>query len=440
MSNPTWFLLVGAVLLFMALTAARIKRLPLSTAIVYLGVGVVLGPSFANQFHFNPLEHSALLEVITELAVIISLFAAGLKLAAPVGARIWWVPFRLATVSMVTTVGLTALVGVALLDLPLGAAVLLGAILAPTDPVLATDVQVRGTHDDDRLRFALTGEAGLNDGTAFPMVMLGLGLLGLHDVGENFGRWWLVDVLWACFCGVAVGGALGAGTAWLTRRLAARGIYSEFTEDFLGLGLIALSYGLSLLLLGYGFLAVFAAGFMLHRSEMRFGMFSEDREHLVRENRLDASSRGDASHMSKVTLSFVEQLERMGEAALLILLGGMLFVDSWHGTYVAAALILLFLIRPLGVFVGLLGSEGSFATKATIGWFGVRGIGSLYYLMYAIQHGLETPHAVTLVSVVLIAVTLSIVLHGVTVTPLMKAYARRKKGTAPSRRPVDRQK
>ena len=425
MSNATWFLIIGAVLLFMALTAARIKRLPLSTAIVYLCVGAVLGPSFANQFHFNPLEHSALLEVITEVAVIISLFAAGLKLAAPVGARIWWVPFRLATVSMVTTVGLTALVGVTLLDLPLGAAVLLGAILAPTDPVLATDVQVRGPHDDDRLRFALTGEAGLNDGTAFPMVMLGLGMLGLHDVGENFGRWWLIDLLWACFCGLGVGGALGAGTAWLTRRLAARGIYSEFTEDFLGLGLIALSYGLSLLLLGYGFLAVFAAGFMLHRSEMRFGMFSEDREELVRENRHDASSRGDESHMAKVTLGFVEQLERLGEAALLILLGGMLFADSWHGAYVAAAVILIFLIRPLGVFVGLIGSEGSFATKATIGWFGVRGIGSLYYLMYAIQHGLETSHAVTLVSVVLIAVTLSIVLHGITVTPLMRLYAKR---------------
>ena len=426
MSNATWFLIIGAVLLFMALTAARIKRLPLSTAIVYLCVGAVLGPSFASQFHFNPLEHSALLEVITELAVIISLFAAGLKLAAPVGARIWWMPFRLATVSMVTTVGLTALVGVTLLDLPLGAAVLLGAILAPTDPVLATDVQVRGPGDDDRLRFALTGEAGLNDGTAFPMVMLGLGLLGLHDVGEHFTRWWLIDVLWACFCGLGVGGALGAGTAWVTRRLAARGIYSEFTEDFLGLGLIALSYGLSLILLGYGFLAVFAAGFMLHRAEMRYGMFSENPGELVRESRLNGSGSGDGSHMSKVTLGFIEQLERLGEVALLILLGGMLFADSWQAAYIAAAVVLIFVIRPVSVFLGLIGSEGRFATKATVGWFGVRGIGSLYYLMYAIQHGLETSLAVKLVSVVLIAVTLSIVLHGITVTPLMKLYSKRK--------------
>jgi NhaP-type Na+/H+ or K+/H+ antiporter len=426
MSNATWFLIIGAVLLFMALTAARIKRLPLSTAIVYLCVGVALGPSFANQFHFNPVEHSALLEIITELAVIISLFAAGLKLAAPMGARIWWVPFRLATVSMVATVGLTALVGVALLDLPLGAAVLLGAILAPTDPVLATDVQIRDTGDDDRLRFALTGEAGLNDGTAFPMVMLGLGLLGLHDVGDHFSRWWLVDVLWACFSGLGVGAALGAGTAWVTRRLAARGIYSEFTEDFLGLGLISLSYGLSLLLLGYGFLAVFAAGFVFHRTEMRFGIFAKEQKEPVGENRPDSSSSGNGTHMANVTLGFVEQLERLGEVVLLILLGGMLFADSWQGGYLVAAVVLIFVIRPLSVFLGLIGSEGTFATKATIGWFGVRGIGSLYYLMYAIQHGLETPLAVTLVSVVLITVTLSIVVHGITVTPLMKLYSKRR--------------
>lgn len=426
MSNATWFLIIGAVLLFMALTAARIKRLPLSTAIVYLCVGVVLGPSFADQFHFNPLEQSALLEIITEVAVIISLFAAGLKLAAPMGSRIWWIPFRLATFSMVATVGLTALVGVTLLDLPLGAAVLLGAILAPTDPVLATDVQIRGTGDDDRLRFALTGEAGLNDGTAFPMVMLGLGLLGLHEVGDGFSRWWLVDVFWACSSGLGIGGALGAGTAWVTRRLAARGIYSEFTEDFLGLGLIALSYGLTLLLHGYGFLAVFAAAFVFHRAEMRFGTFAEgpvggmpaDRKHKGEGN-------GSGGHMANVTLGFVETLERIGEVILLILLGGMLFADSWQVSYVLAAFALIFVIRPLSVFLGLAGSEGSFVTKATIGWFGVRGIGSLYYLMYAIQHGLETSIAVTLVSVVLIAVTVSILLHGITVTPLMRLYSRR---------------
>jgi NhaP-type Na+/H+ or K+/H+ antiporter len=230
--------------------------------------------------------------------------------------------------------------------------------------------------------------------------------------------------LWACFSGIGVGAALGVGTAWATRRLAARGIYSEFTDDFLGLGLISLSYGLALLVYGYGFLAVFAAAFVFHRAELRFRAYAE--ESSLEKPPDPANSEENGGHMATVTLGFVETLERLGEVILLILLGGMLFADSWQGGYVAVALVLIFVIRPLSVFLGLAGSPGTFQTKATIGWFGVRGIGSLYYLMYAIQHGLDTPLAVSLVSVVLITITLSILLHGITVTPLMRLYSRRK--------------
>lgn len=407
----------------MALTTAPIKRLPLSTAIVYLSVGMLLGPTFTDQFHFNPLEHSAFLEVVTEVAVLISLFGAGLKLAAPVGHRIWWLPFRLATFSMVFTVILTAVIGVNLLGLPLGAAVLLGAILAPTDPVLATDVQLKGPGDDDRLRFSLTGEAGLNDGTAFPMVMLGLGLLGLHELGDNYTRWLLVDVIWATTCGLGVGGALGAGTAWVIYKLAERGWESDFVDDFLGLGLIATSYGLSLLLLGYGFLAVFAAAFMLHRVEVRLSRPSRSVGEPGEVLREDGRTQG---HMAQVSLLLVEQLERIGEVALLILIGGMLFADSWKLTYIATALLLIIVVRPVSVFLGLVGSTGQLITKGMVGWFGVRGIGSFYYLMYSIQHGLDEETAITLVSVVLIVVTMSIFLHGITVTPMMNFYSKRK--------------
>jgi NhaP-type Na+/H+ or K+/H+ antiporter len=235
----------------------------------------------------------------------------------------------------------------------------------------------------------------------------------------------LVDVFWACFSGLGVGGALGVGTAWVTRRLATRGIYSEFTEDFLGLGLISLSYGLALLLHGYGFLAVFAAAFMFHRAEMRFRPFAEKS---TDDTPADSASNGeDGGHMATVTLGFVETLERLGEVILLILLGGMLFTDSWQVGYVAAALLLIFVIRPVSVFLGMAGSEGAFVTKSMIGWFGVRGIGSLYYLMYAIQHGLDSRLAASLTSVVLITITLSILLHGITVTPLMSLYSRRNK-------------
>jgi sodium/hydrogen antiporter len=414
MTVATWFLIIGAVLLFMAVSAARIRRMPVSTAIVYLLVGITLGPSVANQFHFNPIDESALLEVLTEIAVLISLFAAGLKLAAPVGDRAWWPPFRLATLSMVLTVGMVAAAAMWLLDLPLGAAVLLGAVLAPTDPVLASEVQVRQMGDDDQMRFALTGEAGMNDGTAFPMVMLGLGLLGLHDLGDGLRHWWLVDVLWACACGVGVGGALGMATAWAMRRLSAKGFESELMDNFAGLGLIAFSYGLSLLLLGYGFLAVFSAGFMLHRTEAWLERA---------EQRHAPESDLKPAYMTKVSLHLVEQFERLFEVALLILIGGMLYDDSWQWIYVGFAAVLLFVVRPVSVFVGLAGSRATWRTQSMIAWFGVKGVGSLYYLMYAIQHGVEEDLAVTLISVVLVVVAISVFLHGVSALPLLRLYA-----------------
>ncbi|CAG0974094.1 partial K(+)/H(+) antiporter NhaP2, partial [Geobacteraceae bacterium] len=172
LTDAQWFLLIGGLLLVMGLTSAALKRLPITSAIVYLAVGLLLGPTVLNVFHFNPLKQSALLQVLTEVAVLISLFSAGVKMPVPVNLARWRAPMLLATVSMTITVGLVAAFAYYLLDLPLGACVLLGAILAPTDPVLATDVQIRHPDDRDQLRFTLTCEAGMNDGSAFPFVML----------------------------------------------------------------------------------------------------------------------------------------------------------------------------------------------------------------------------------------------------------------------------
>ena len=182
-----------------------LKRLPVTPAIIYLAVGLLVGPTVLNVFHFNPLKESALLEVLTEVAVLISLFSAGVKMPVPVSFARWRTPILLATLSMAVSVGLVAAFAYYLLGLPLGAGVLLGAILAPTDPVLATDVQIRHPGDRDQLRFTLTCEAGMNDGSAFPFVMLGMGLLGLHELGDFGLRWALVDVLWATLAGIAIG-------------------------------------------------------------------------------------------------------------------------------------------------------------------------------------------------------------------------------------------
>jgi sodium/hydrogen antiporter len=174
MEVAAWALIVACLLILMALSGSVLKHLPLSTAMFYLPVGLAIGPLWFGLAHFHPIADAKLLEHLTEFVVVVSLFSVGLKLSVELDDRRWLLPLRLAVGSMVLTVGLIALAGVAL-GLPLGAAVLLGAILAPTDPVLASDVQVSDPQDRSRLRVALTGEGGLNDGTAFPFVMLGLG-------------------------------------------------------------------------------------------------------------------------------------------------------------------------------------------------------------------------------------------------------------------------
>ena len=160
MTNAQWFMLVGGLLLAMGLTYSVLKRSPVTSAIIYLAVGILVGPTVLNLFHFNPLKQSALLEVLTEIAVLISLFSAGVKMPVPFNLTRWRAPILLATVSMTMTVALVAAFAYYVLGLPLGAGVLLGAILAPTDPVLATDVQIRHPGDRDQLRFTLSSEAG----------------------------------------------------------------------------------------------------------------------------------------------------------------------------------------------------------------------------------------------------------------------------------------
>src|SRR6185369_594601 len=155
--------------------------------------GFALGPAGVNALELHPQRELPLLETLTEIALLIALFTVGVKLRVPIGDWRWSLPLRLATISMLVTIAGVAAAASWLLGVPAGLALALGASLAPTDPVLASEVQLRSAQDRDALRFGLTGEGGLNDGTAFPFVLLGLGLLGLHDIGEYGARWIIVD-------------------------------------------------------------------------------------------------------------------------------------------------------------------------------------------------------------------------------------------------------
>lgn len=431
MDSPSWFLLVGILLLAMGLTAPVIKRLPFTSAIIYLTIGIVAGPTGLELFHFNPLKQSGLLELLTEIAVLISLFAAGVKMPVPMTYARWRNPIRLAFFSMAITVALVTLFGHYLLGLSVGAAVLLGAIIAPTDPVLATDVQIRHPGDRDRLRFALTCEAGMNDGSAFPFVMLGLGLLGLHELGDFGLRWILVDVLWATTAAIAVGVALGSGLARLIAHFRRHQSETALWDDFIGLGLIGTVYGLSILLNAWGFLAVFAAAVALRQTELKIAGSHDEPDQKPRNNKLvSVDDDQPVQHVSEASLVFKEHLERLSELVLILLIGGTLFLDSWSWRGLAFALFVFVIARPLSVLLGLLGTRTPWRIRGLVGWFGVRGIGSLYYLMYAIQHGLPEELGVELIHLTLIVVTLSIFAHGISVKPMISRYWAAKR-TAP---------
>ncbi len=210
MSNPFWFILIGILLITMVLTGKLLERLLLSSAMVYLVAGYTLGPGGLGVIAPDPILHAGVLQLVAEVALLISLFTVGLKIGS-VGLfdRRWFLPLRLASVSMAITVGLIAAVGVWGLGLSVGAAVLLGGILAPTDPVLASGVQTASGDDSDRFRFSLAGEGALNDGTALPIVLLGLGLMGQHDLGAHAWHWWVIDVAWATVGGLLIGATFG---------------------------------------------------------------------------------------------------------------------------------------------------------------------------------------------------------------------------------------
>ncbi len=433
-SFNVWFLVAGALLTLMALAGTLLKRLPLSASFLYLAVGVAVGPLGIGLLVFDPVAQAPALEHLTEIVVSLSLFAAGLKLRLPLSDRRWWLPVRLAVVSMTVTVGLIAAIGVWLLGLPLGAAVLLGAILAPTDPVLASDVQVDTPDDRDRLRFSLTGEAALNDGTAFPFVMLGLGLLGLHDLGEGLWRWWAVDVAWAVAGGLGIGAALGAATGWLVLFLRKKHREAVGTDDFLALGLVALAYGIAHEASAYAFLAAFAAGLALRIVERRHSGTDE-----VPESVIDAAegTRGDEAavdeqkapaYMASAVLGFTEQLERIGTVALVVAVGAILSAAEIMASVWWFVPLVILVVRPLAVAVGLLGARAARVQRGLIAWFGIRGIGSVYYLAYAITHGLDRTTAWLLLALTLATIATSVVVHGSTVTPLMAWYRRRVDG------------
>src|SRR5688572_5506433 len=267
MSFTAWMAAGGALLLTMALSSALIQRLPVSTAAIYLGVGCMLGPWGFDLLRIDLNDSAPWVERLTEIAVVLSLFIGGLRLRLPLRHQAWRAAYRLASIVMIASIAGIAVCAWLPFDIDPAIALLLGAILAPTDPVLASSVTVGHSQDNDRLRYALSGEAGLNDGAAFPFVVLGLMLLAPVSMSE-IAVWAGVRLLWAVPGGLVLGYVLGRLIGRAAISLRTRNRDTAAPTDFLALALIALSYTAASAIGAWGFLSVFAAGIGLRHAEV----------------------------------------------------------------------------------------------------------------------------------------------------------------------------
>jgi sodium/hydrogen antiporter len=399
-----WLTGAGVLLALVAWLPLALRKLPLSLPIICIAVGALIFSLPGVSFRPRPLAYPLITERLTEMVVIVALMGAGLKLDRAFEWRRWMVTWRLLLVTMPLTILAVAALGGWALGLPWVAALLLGACLAPTDPVLAADVQVGPpqTGEEDEVRFGLTSEAGLNDGLAFPFVNLAIALALAAVSGEPWLRDWVVqDILWEIGIGAAGGWLIGRLFGWLTFRTSAATRLSRTGDGLIAIAATFLSYGLTEIVNAYGFLAVFITALTLRGTHRRHDFNIEMHD-------------------------FTEQIERVAMMVLLILfggalVGGLLIALRWEDAIAAAAIILI--VRPVAGLLGLWGCSAPISEKMTLAFFGIRGVGSFYYLAYALNHA-AFAEAERLWAIVGLVVLFSIVLHGLTVTPVMRLLDR----------------
>jgi NhaP-type Na+/H+ or K+/H+ antiporter len=388
-------LLIGLLLLTVGWGSEWIMRLPLSYAILYLVIGIALGPYGIDLIRLQP--NTEFIEHFTEFVVIVSLYSCGLKISRPLKVPLWNSTIRLIGLLMPLSILAVTAVGHWLVQLPWAAAVLLGAILSPTDPVLASEVQLEHAQDPNELRFGLTSEGGLNDALAFPFVYFGLYWLKDPNLDNWFPQWVAIDLIWAIAAAIAMGCLVAKGGIWINNRIqGARGV-NDVMADLVALGVILLTYALTEVINGYGFLAVFVAGYMVQRR----GCYPEQRHS---------------------QLVFITQIEKLLEVGAILLLGALLRGEQMLEFALPALTVsglLLFVIRPMGAWLSTMGGNFHPGTRLLFGWFGIRGIGSIYYLSYAVTEGLPEPITAQLRWIVYLTVLVSIIIHGITAAPLV---------------------
>jgi sodium/hydrogen antiporter len=441
---------VGVAIIAAAMLPRVLARAPLSLPIIYLAAGLVL---FALPIGLRGPRLGAddeLAERLAELVVIVSIMGSGLKLDRRIGLHRWGTTWRLLGVAMPLTIAAIALLAGGPLGLPVASAVLLGAVLAPTDPVLASDVQLDGPNggnesdedgdaegevdrrerdddgeegkgeddedegdedegdedendedENDEVRFALTSEASLNDALAFPFTNLAIAIAA---GGSWLADWLVEDVVVKLVVGVVAGWVLGRAVAWLAFHFESETALARTSEGFVALGATLAVYGITELAHGYGFLAVFVAAVTVR---------SQERDH--------------AYH--QVLHDYAESTERLASIVFLLLLGGAIVEGALAALTIPGAVVaglIVLVIRPLAGWLALLGSPTPRRERAAIAFFGIRGVGTIYYLAHAATEE-RFEGAAEVWAVAVLVIIISIVLHGMTASHALR-WLRAKSG------------
>ena len=396
---------LGAMILLVAWMPIVLKKLPLSLPIVCVAIGFILfSVEPFSTWAPHPEKTPTLVERAAELIVIVSLMGGGLKIERAVAWKSWNVTWRLLGIAMPLTILMVMLLGHQLLGLGLATALLFAGSLAPTDPVLAGDVQIEHDEKEEEAeaKFALTSEAGLNDALAFPFIHLAIAIAAAGSLtGAVLTDWVLDDILWKLAAGTVVGAALGWLVGWIIYRLPSGSRLSKTGDGFIALGATLVVYTATEFAHGYGFLAVFVAGLMIRRA-------------------------AHGHEFNKRLHDFADEAERLLMMLLLLLFGGMLAAGLLTGIgwqEVVFAIVMLLVIRPLAGWISLMGVKRPKLELAIISFFGIRGLGSVYYLSYGFNHA-TFEYEYSLWGTLGLIIAASILMHGVLVTPALNRLRR----------------
>lgn len=392
---------IGSVILLVAWLPLLLRKLPLSLPIIGLIAGMALSLTPWLDVTPSALAHDRTAERLTEIVVLVALMGAGLRLDRPLSLKRWSTTWRLLAVAMPLTMLAIFATAHWLIGLDIAAALLLAAALAPTDPVLAADVQSGPPNSGDggETRFGLTSEAGLNDGLAFPFILLAI---ALQMDGPGLAHWFAIQFVGELLLGILVGWGFGWVSGYLIFRLP-RGRLSDSGDGLVAIGVTLLTYAVTMALHGNGFIAVFIAALTIR------SVCPDDEFHIA-------------------MAAFSSQVERVLLMLVLLVFGwavgrGLLSSLSWRDAGAAFAILLVF--RPIAAWIGFWGTSLSIVSKRLIGFFGIRGIGTIFYLQYAFNRA-SFPERKEIWAIAGLAILGSILLHGVSSTPLM-AWADRRR-------------